>query len=268
MTETTGLIAPLFVPADQPERFAKAAASGADAVIIDLEDAVTPTAKEAARDALAGALPAAAVIIRVNAAGTPWHDGDIALLDRLGMVGVMLPKAEDPALVDGVARRLRGRRRLIPLIESARGVHRAVDIAAVRGVTQLAFGPADYRNDVGCGDAPEAMLLARSTLVLASRLGGIGAPLDGPCFDFRDPGPTGEEARHARMLGFGGKLTIHPSQVPWVRNAFMPDVAEIAWARRVVAAEGSGGAANVDGTMIDAPVVARARRILSGATGS
>ena len=135
-------------------------------------------------------------------------------------------------------------------------------------MTQLAFGPADYRNDVGCGDAPEALLFARSTLVLASRLGGIAAPLDGPCFDFRDPGRTAEEARHARMLGFGGKLCIHPSQVAWVRDAFMPSEAEIAWARRVVAAEGSGGAANVDGTMIDAPVVARARRILSEATGS
>jgi citrate lyase subunit beta/citryl-CoA lyase len=268
MTETKGLIAPLFVPADRPERFAKAEASGADAVIIDLEDAVPPAAKEAARDAVAASLPAATVIVRVNAVGTPWHDGDIDLVHRLGAVGVMLPKAEDPALVADVAHRLRGRRHLIPLIETARGVHRAVDVAAVHGVTQLAFGPADYRNDVGCGDAPEAMLFARSTLVLASRLAGIAAPLDGPCFDFRDPGRTAGEARHARMLGFGGKLSIHPSQVAWVREAFMPSEAEVAWARRVVAAEGSGGAANVDGTMIDAPVVARARRILSEATGS
>lgn len=268
MTETRGLIAPLFVPADRPERFAKAAASGADAVIIDLEDAVPPAAKEAARGKLAAALPATAIIVRVNAVGTPWHDGDIDLVHRLGAVGVMLPKAEDAALVANVAHRLRGRRHFIPLIESARGVQRAVDIAAVHGVTQIAFGPADYRNDIGCGDAPEAMLLARSTLVLASRLGGIAAPLDGPCFDFRDPGGTTKEARHARMLGFGGKLSIHPSQVAWVRDAFLPDEAEISWARRVVAAEGSGGAANVDGTMIDAPVVARARRILAAATGS
>jgi citrate lyase subunit beta/citryl-CoA lyase len=268
MTETRGLTVPLFVPADRPIRFAKAAASGADAVIIDLEDAVAPAAKEAARDAIAASLPAATVILRVNAAGTPWHDGDIALIHRLGAVGVMLPKAEDPAAVADLAHRLRGRRHLIPLIETAVGLHRAVEIAAAHGVTQIAFGPADYRNDVGCGEAPEALLLARSTLVLASRLAGIAAPLDGPCFDFRDPGRTAEEARHARVLGFGGKLTIHPSQVAPVREAFMPSNAEIAWARRVVAAEGSGGAANVDGTMIDAPVVARARRILSEATGS
>lgn len=265
MTETRGLIAPLFVPADRPERFAKAAASGADAVIIDLEDAVAPAAKAAARDAVAGSLPAATVTIRVNAVGTPWHDGDIDLVHRLGAVGVMLPKAEDPEAIAALARRLRGHRHLIPLIETALGVHRAVDVAAAHGVTQLAFGPADYRNDVGCDDTPEALLLARSTLVLASRLVGFAAPLDGPSFDFRDATRTGAEARHARALGFGGKLCIHPNQVSWVQDAFAPTEAEIAWARQVVAAEGNGGAANLDGTMIDAPVVARARRILGGA---
>jgi citrate lyase subunit beta/citryl-CoA lyase len=262
MTEIRGPIAPLFVPADRPERFAKAAASGADAVIIDLEDAVPAASKEAARAALATALPAAQVIVRVNAIGTSWHDGDIDLIHRLGAVGVMLPKAEDPEAVASLAHRLRGHRHLIALVETALGVHRAIDIAAVHGVTQLAFGPADYQNDVGCGDAPEALLLARSTLVLASRLAWIAAPLDGPCFDFRDAAKTAEEARYARTLGFGGKLCIHPNQVPWVKEAFRPTDAEIAWARRVVATEGSGGAANLDGTMIDAPVVARARRIL------
>jgi len=257
---------PLFVPADRPERFAKAAASGADAVIIDLEDAVAPVAKEAARGALAAALPAATVIVRVNAAGTPWHDGDIDLIHRLGAVGVMLPKAEDPDAVAGVTCRLRGPRPVIPLIETALGIHRAAAIAATHGVTQLAFGPADYRNDIGCGDAPEALLLARSTLVLASRLAGLTAPLDGPCFDFRDAEKTTEESRHARMLGFGGKLCIHPDQVAWVKDAFRPSDADIAWAQKVVAAEGRGSATNLDGTLIDAPVVARARRMLAGGT--
>ncbi|MCB1502976.1 MAG: CoA ester lyase [Bauldia sp.] len=259
------LTAPLFVPADRPERFVKAAASGADAVILDLEDAVAPAAKDAARAALAAALPEAAIVVRVNAAGTPWHGADLALLDTLPAVGAMLPKAEDPAAVAGLARRLGEGRRLIPLIETALGLHHAAAIAAVPGVTQLAFGPADYRNDVGCDDSPEALLLARSTLVLASRLGGIAAPLDGPCFDFRDPEATAGEAHHAKSLGFGGKLCIHPAQVPAVRAAFRPGAAEIDWARRVVAAGGGGGAAAVDGAMIDAPVLARARRILADA---
>lgn len=256
------LVAPLFVPADRPDRFAKAAASGADAVIIDLEDGVAPTAKVSARAALAQSLPAATVIVRVNPPGTAWHEADIDLMHRLGAVGLMLPKAEDAAAVESVARRLRGERHVIPLIETARGVHHAVEIAAAPGVTQLAFGPADYRNDIGCGEGPEALLFARSKLVLAARLAGIAAPLDGPAFDFREPRQTAEEARHARSLGFGGKLCIHPAQVAWVKGAFRPSEAELAWARRVLAAEGGGGAANFDGTMIDAPVVERARRIL------
>jgi citrate lyase subunit beta/citryl-CoA lyase len=258
----TGLIAPLFVPADRPKRFAKAAASGADAVIVDLEDAVAPAAKEAAREALAASLPGATVIVRVNAVGTPWHDGDIDLVHRLGAVGVILPKAEDPEAVAGLAHRLRGKRHLIPLIETARGIHRAAAIAAVPGVTQIAFGPEDYRNDIGCGNEPEALLLARSTQVLASRLAGLPPPLDGPCLDFRDADKTLAEARRARMLGFGGKLSIHPDQVRLVKDAFAPTEAEIAWARKVLATADDGGVSSLDGTMIDAPVLARARRVL------
>lgn len=265
MTGMPALVAPLFVPADRPDRFAKAAASGADAVIIDLEDAVKPANKESARETLAGALPATSVIVRVNAAGTPWHDRDIELIHLLGAVGVMLPKAEDPEALAALSQRFRGDRHLIPLIETARGVHRATEIASVPGVTQLAFGPADYRNDIGCGEDPEAMLLARSTLVLAARVAGLSPPLDGPCLDFRDPAKTMREARHARTLGFGGKLCIHPDQISWVTDAFRPTEAEVVWARRVLGAEDGGGAAGLDGTMIDAPVVARARWILDRA---
>jgi len=264
MTGTGVLTTALFVPADRPERFAKAAASGADAIVVDLEDAVAPAAKDAARQALPAHLPATLpVLVRVNAAGTPWHDGDVALVVARPGLGLMLPKAEDPDRVAALGRRLGPGRALVPLIETALGIHRAVDIARAAGVTQLAFGPADYCNDIGSDDGPEALLLARSTLVLASRLGNLPAPLDGPCFDFRDPARTGDEARHARGLGFGGKLAIHPAQVPWIEAAFAPGEAEIAWARRVVAAGGEGGAAGVGGSMVDAPVVARARRILA-----
>jgi citrate lyase subunit beta / citryl-CoA lyase len=259
------LTAPLFVPADRPERFAKAVASGADAVILDLEDAVAPVAKDGARSALLASLPAATVVIRVNAVGTPWHSADVALLDTIPAAGAMLPKAEDPAAIADLARRLGEGRTLIPLIETARGLHHAAAIAAIPSVTQLAFGPADYRNDIGCDDTPEALLLARSMLVLASRLGGLAAPLDGPCFDFRDPAATTAEARHAKALGFGGKLCIHPAQVPVVRAAFRPSAAEIDWARHVVAASRDGAAAGLDGSMIDAPVLARARRLLADA---
>jgi len=263
-TRATGLLAPLFVPGDRPERFAKAAASGTDAIIIDLEDAVAPAAKAAARDNLASALPEGmAVILRINAAGTPWHDEDVACVARHPALGVMLPKAEDAGVLARLVERLGTGRTVVALVESALGVHRAVDIAATPGVTGLAFGPADYRNDIGCDDGADAMLLARSTLVLASRVGGLAAPLDGPCFDFRDPALTAAEAGHARGLGFGGKLCIHPAQVAWVRDAFRPTADEAAWAERVLAAAGSGGVAGVDGAMVDAPVLARARAILA-----
>ena len=262
--DARGLLAPLFVPADRPERFAKAAASGADAIIIDLEDAVTADAKAGARAGLAGAMPAGVpVVVRVNAAGTPWHDDDLSLVARHPTLGLMLPKAEDPAIVARLAARIGPGRTVVALVESALGIHRAAEISRVPGITQLAFGPADFCNDIGCDDGNEALLLARSTLVLASRIGSLAAPLDGPCFDFRDPGRTDTEARHARGLGFGGKLSIHPAQVAWVRAAFRPTEAEMAWARTVLAAGAGGGAAGVDGMMVDAPVLARARRILA-----
>ena len=126
----------------------------------------------------------------------------------------MLPKAEDAD--DGDRPRPAPRRRADP--GPADRVRRSASTAPPRsprvpGVTQLAFGPADFRNDIGCDDTPEALLLARSTLVLAARVAGIAAPLDGPCFDLRDPAATTAEARHAKSLGFGGKLCIHPAQV-------------------------------------------------------
>lgn len=265
MTGKQTFIAPLFVPADRPERVRKAAASGADAIVIDLEDAVAPAAKGQARAILANlAVAGVPVIVRVNALGTAWHAEDVAAVAARGDFGLMLPKAEDAAVIDALARGLGAGRTLVPLIETALGIHRAAEIARVAGVTQLAFGPADFCNDVACDASAEALLLARSTLVLAARVGGLSAPIDGPCFDFRDPARTTSEARHARALGFGGKLAIHPAQVPWVRTAFAPTEAEVAWAERVLAA-GGGGAAAVEGSMIDAPVLARARRILAEA---
>lgn len=175
--DARGLLAPLFVPADRPERFAKAAASGADAIIVDLEDAVAPAAKDAARAGLAASLPAGErVVVRVNAAGTPWHDADVSFVARHPGLGLMLPKAEDATTVTRLAARIGANRILVALVESALGVHRAMDIAGAPGVTQMAFGPADFCNDIGCDDGNEALLLARATLVLAARVGGLAAP--------------------------------------------------------------------------------------------
>lgn len=258
-------IAPLFVPGHRPERFAKAAASGADAVIIDLEDAVPPEEKEAARRAAAAAsLPGTRVLVRVNAIGTPWHAEDLAALSGAGIGGIILPKAEDPAAMAAIRALLPGNGLVVALVESARGLAAARDLARACG--GLAFGSMDFAADLGCAHTREALLLARLELVLASRLGGLPAPLDGVTATIGDEALVEEDARHAAGLGFGGKLLIHPRQVAPALRGFAPGEEEVAWAQRVIAA-GGDGAEKVDGQMIDAPVRMRAARILARAGG-
>lgn len=250
--------APLFVPANRPERFAKAAASGADAIILDLEDAVARDAKDAARAALSASFTSLPVLVRINAVGTPWFSQDIAAIAALPAVaGVMLPKAEATSIAT-----LAGQtdRAVVALIESARGLADARIVAAHPAVTRLAFGSIDYAADIGSAHTRETLLFARCEIVLASRLAGLVAPLDGVTTVIDDAGVTEAEARYARDLGFGGKLCIHPKQIAPTLAGFAPTEAEIAWARKVIAS--GDGAANVDGAMIDEPVRIRARRIL------
>ncbi|MCR0981329.1 HpcH/HpaI aldolase/citrate lyase family protein [Roseomonas populi] len=257
------LIAPLFVPGHRPERFAKAAAAGADAVIIDLEDAVPPEEKAAARaNAAAARLDGIPVYVRINPAGTRWYSEDVAALADADLAGILLPKAESPATIDAM-RRLIGVLDVIPLIESARGLAAVREIAA-GGAAALAFGSLDFAADLGCAHTRQALLAARSELVLASRLAGIGAPLDGVTARINEDALAEDDARHAAELGFGGKLVIHPRQVAPVLRGFAPGPGEVEWARRVMDA-GGGGAVSVDGMMIDAPVRMRAERILARA---
>jgi citrate lyase subunit beta/citryl-CoA lyase len=250
--------APLFVPADRPERFAKAAASGADAVILDLEDAVATAAKDAARAALACDFTDLPVLVRINGAGTAWHEADVAAVAALPVAGVILPKAEEAAAAARLGQAAGCA--VIGLIESARGLANARAIAAAEGVERLAFGSIDYCADLGSAHLREVLLPARSELVLASRLAGIAAPIDGVTVQLDDPRPVEEDAAHARALGMTGKLCIHPKQIAAVRRAFAPTEAEIGWARRALAS--GEGAVSVDGAMVDEPVRIRARAIL------
>lgn len=254
------MLVPLFVPGDRPERFEKAASAGADAVIIDLEDAVAPHAKTAARAALTAAL-GVPVLVRVNAAGTPWHGEDLAATFRVAPAAVVLPKAEDPATLDQVRSALGPLIPIIALIETARGLAAVRAIAAHPAVGRLAFGSIDFCADLGCAHEREVLLPARSELVLASRLAGLPAPVDGVTPSIDDAEPITCDARHARALGFGGKLAIHPRQIGPIRAGFAPDAAEIAWAERVLAS--GAGAAAVDGAMVDEPVRIRARAVLA-----
>lgn len=253
---------PLFVPANRPERFIKAAASGADAVILDLEDAVAADAKDAARNALVADFTDLPIVVRINAAGTPWHEADIAAVASLRPAAVILPKAEDPAILAAVSHALTGIE-LIALIESARGLAAARAIAATSGVTRLAFGSVDYCADLGCAHLREVLLPARLELVLASRLAGIAPAIDGVTVQLDDISVAYDDGVHARALGMTGKLCIHPRQVSEVRRAFLPSEKEIQWARRVLAS--GEGAVSVDGAMVDEPVRIRARAMLAQA---
>lgn len=254
---------PLFVPANRPERFEKAARAGADAVILDLEDAVAPSAKDEARAALRCDFTTAPVLVRVNGIGTPWHEADIAALAGHGFAAVVVPKAEGGEAFAALC--AASFLPVVALVESARGLADARRIAAMANVARLAFGSIDFCADLGCAHVREALLSARSELVLATRLSGLVAPVDGVTAAIDDPGAVLDDARHARDLGFGGKLAIHPGQVKAIRAGFAPDAAEIAWARKVLAS--GDGAAAVDGAMVDEPVRIRARAVLRKSNG-
>lgn len=265
----------LFVPGDRPERFAKAAAAGAGLVILDLEDAVAAAAKDAAREEVLAALrdsrrTGLRAVVRVDPVGAPHHEAQVEALleltgDDAGVLGIMLPKAEDPSVLAPLARRCaQAGAGMIALIESAAGVLAAVELAAVEGLTRLAFGAVDYCLDIDADPALEEVLdHPRAVLVLASRAAGLPAPLDTPSTAIRDLAPVQRSARRGRAFGMGGALCIHPAQVPVVETAVAPSEQQIRWARTVLVAE--GGAAQVDGAMVDRPVLERARRILATA---
>jgi citrate lyase subunit beta / citryl-CoA lyase len=259
----------LFVPGDRPDRFDKASASTAHEIILDLEDAVGPEGKPRARRDVEWWLTHGGVgWVRINSIDTQWYADDVRMLSEVaGLRGFMVPKAEVPAALEPLGRRLEGRG-LIPLIETARGVHRAYQIADTESVDRIAFGSIDFAADINADESRASMLLARTTLVLASRVAGKPAPIDGVTTTFTDAAVVLEEAAYSRSLGFGGKLCIHPAQLPAVSAAFVPSVDEISWARGVVHGAGStlGGAGAVDGKMIDKPVLDRAQRVLREAS--
>jgi citrate lyase subunit beta/citryl-CoA lyase len=256
----------LFVPGNRPDRFAKAAAAGAHEVIIDLEDAVAASAKRPAREAAARWLSTdGAAWVRVNAAGTVWHDDDVAALSSCtGLRGIVLPKAEEPGMLKALARRIASRTSIVALVETAAGIRHAHAIASSDVVTRIAFGSIDFALDIDAEETDQALLLARSMLVLASRVSGLPAPLDGVTRATSDVNMVGTDAARARELGFGGKLCVHPRQVPVVNRTFAPSDADVEWARTVLG-RGSEGAFALDGQLVDQPVLARAARIVARA---
>lgn len=244
----------LFVPADRPERYAGAVASGADAVIIDLEDAVAPDRKSMARASLCEAL---------NAIGTLWHADDLTavsgLLDGGRIAGIMLPKTETVDNIATIRSALGPRATIIALIETALGIANAQEIA--RAADRIAFGSIDFAADIGCDHTRKALLFARTQLVIAARVARQHAPIDGVTPSIRDENKIEADARHGASLGLKGKLLIHPAQIGPARRGLAPTQTELAWADRILTDSDDGGAVSLDGQMVDAPVIARARQI-------
>ncbi len=269
----------LYTPADRPERYTKAWREGAaDIVCADLEDAVAPANKAAARKAVVAALkdvPKGACLraVRINALGTPAAAADLDAVLKAGPDLLVVPKVESgeelARLAARVEREATGATRLIAILETARGVVAARDILAAAPLAGVCFGAEDLSADVGIrkGPANLEVMMARQWVVLCAAAAGVPA-IDMITADLRDLERRAREAREARNLGFRGKMCIHPTQAAAIHEAFRPGPEELAWATKVLAAVekvgiGAGGVVEVDGRMVDVPVIRQARRIVA-----
>ena len=282
----------LFAPGNVPRRVEKAFTLDADAVIVDLEDSVATAEKEATRKPVAEALMRPRKCrgyVRVNAPSSRFCYADLAATLHKGVDGVLLPKVESAAdlhAIDWLMAALERERGigegsidLVPQIETAAGVQRIDRIIQARNlrpyagawrVKRLAFGAADYAHELGLSptlDEPE-LADARSRIVLSSRAGGLENPIDSPWFHFKETAAFERALERSRRGGFQGRLCVHPDQIAPVNRAYLPSEEEIARAERIVAAfkeaEAHGAAAiQVDGQMIDYPVVYRAQALLA-----
>ncbi|MFD6887225.1 HpcH/HpaI aldolase/citrate lyase family protein [Streptomyces sp. NPDC059957] len=258
----------LYVPGDRPEVVSKALHAGADAVIVDLEDAVSASRKEYARRAtaelLGGGHPVP-VHVRVNALDSPWGGADLSALGGLqGLAGLRLPKISSPEQIVATADRTPGVA-LYALLESAIGVERAYEIArahpALRG---LSLGEADLRADLGV-TAESGLDWPRSRVVVAARAAGLAPPAQSVFPDIRDLEALAASCARGRALGFLGRAAIHPRQLPVIERAYLPGPAEVSAAEEIVAAarRTPGAVALPDGRFVDPAMLAGAERIVA-----
>ena len=262
----------LFVPGTRPERFLKALDSGASGVILDLEDAVAEEDKETARAAIRSAWPLFSdeqkkrLVIRTNSPGSKFYSADLILAQELQVACILIPKSESLDQINGAALILPNTA-IIPMIETALGLHHLNEIANSNQVLRLALGNLDLQADLGmmCDAQETELQTARYQIVLASRLAQITPPVDGVTPSTDDLPRITDDAERAKRMGFGAKLCIHPKQVAIVQAAFMPTEEEVHWAQRVIEADktSKGGAVKLDGKMIDRPVVLLAKRTLA-----
>ncbi|MEQ9948564.1 HpcH/HpaI aldolase/citrate lyase family protein [Pectobacterium aroidearum] len=279
----------LFVPGNAPHRFQHAVSCGADAVIFDLEDAVHPDEKNQARENIIqwdkNDTPVSEInckkYIRLNKFGSQEFNQDVEFLNKLKNKEklrnnvlsknkivtweIVLPKIESAEMLNE-ARKMINRNRLenvniIAIIETARGLHNAEEICAA-GVERVAFGSLDFSLDIHCDQSLHALLYARSRIVVASRLADLPPPIDCVNPDFTHHDRVLADALHARSLGFSAKLCIHPSQIDAVQQAFATDRSKIDWAKQVLKAAEHSYAFQINGEMVDLPVIEQARQLL------
>jgi citrate lyase subunit beta / citryl-CoA lyase len=265
----------LFVPGNRPERFEKALASGADAIVLDLEDSVPEAGKVAARAAVAAAWPGllhfgVPLLVRINASGSASWSDDLKAMGTLpALAGVMVSKAESTRSLRQISDAV-GTVPLLPLIETAAGLDAVKALGAVRGVLRLVVGHLDFMADTGivCDEDEAELLPLRFAIAMATRLHGLAPAIDGVTVQVDDEQRLRNDTLRARRLGFGAKLCIHPRQVAMVHDSLAPSPVELEWARRVVEADlqSEGAAVQLDGRMVDAPVVLQARRWLARAS--
>jgi citrate lyase subunit beta/citryl-CoA lyase len=260
----------LFVPGDRPDRFEKAAATAADVIVLDLEDAVAADGKRQAREHIHSWLGRGnRAVVRINGAGTSWHADDVAMIadHSASLAAVMVPKAENPESLMALAATMSAGTGIIPLIETAAGVLNAAAVCAAPGVLRPAFGSVDLAAQIGVDHrAHAAFQHARSVLVFAAATAGCAAPVDGVTTDIADEANLRADLAHGSALGFTGKLCIHPRQVALANQYLSPTDTELEWARRIVATGQGESARALDGQMIDRPVVLRAAAILARAS--
>lgn len=250
----------LLVPGNAPERFDAAAASAADEVVLDLEDAVPAAHKPAARTAVVEWLRAGGTAwVRINDATTPhWADDIEALTGVPNLAGVMLAKTESGQQVDATAEALPDGTHILVLIESATGLEAVPEIARADGTFRLVFGSGDFRRDTGISDSPLALAYARSRLVITSRAARLPGPVDGPSLT-DDPAVLQREAELTHSMGMTGKLCMTPARAPYANAALSPSSVEIGWARDVIDELGEDGRGVRDGS--DLPKLAKAKKI-------
>jgi citrate lyase subunit beta/citryl-CoA lyase len=265
-------VAYLFVPGNREDRIRKALKFGAE-VIVDLEDAVAEDEKDAARCVVASAdlFADSRVHVRINPLGSQHHEADLRIVAELPWVStIVVPKVESANDIVSVRRGLHDEMEIVAIIESARGLCAAEEVAE-SGIKRILFGIVDYLADIKVSASRHVLLYPRSRLVVASTAANLAAPVDGPTLLIQDQIQLRVDAEEAKSLGMAGKLCIHPNQIPVVREVFQSSIEELQWARGVLeAAEHLGGnnAFMFESAMVDKPVIMRAREILGIEAGT